>query len=261
MPTYTILGATGKTGGSILSLLLQSPANKINLYVRSTRKLLSQNPSLSTNKNITIYQGAVTDIPLIQSCLSPSVDAVFVTLGVNENTPGIRVNQDAAQAIVAALTQIRFADSSAKIPKIVLLSSCSLNEEMSHQDPKFLHWMLLKAFSTPYGDLALAQKFLELHRSWLDVTYMQPAGLVEDAQKGHTLSLNKHADGFVSYLDVAAGMIEVAQTGGYVWEGVSPLPKSKDVKIEWKAPPQMARGLVWHFMPLMGHAMKKIGVF
>ena len=261
MPTYTILGATGKTGGALLDLLEKSPANNINLYVRSKRKLMTQRPELKDAKQIHIFEGAITDISLMKSCLSPNVDAVFATLGVNENHPDIRVNQDAAQSIVAALTEIRFENLAAKIPKIILLSSCSLNERMAHQDPAFLHWMLLKAFSNPYGDLALAQRFLELHKSWLNVTYMQPAGLVEDVQKGHTLSLDKHADGFVSYLDVAAGMIEVAQTDGYEWAGVSPLPKSKDVKFEWNAPPQMLRGLVWHFMPLVGSGLRKIRIF
>ncbi|KAL9131067.1 MAG: hypothetical protein Q9217_000890 [Psora testacea] len=262
MPTYAILGATGKTGGALLTLLLKSSDNKINLYVRSKRKLLTQRPELQTNKGpIRIFEGAVTDVPLMQSCLSPNVDAVFITLGMNENVPGQRVNQDAAHAVVAALCQIRFADLKAKIPKIILLSSCSLNEHMSTQDPVIVHWILTRAFSNPYGDLTLAQQYLEMHKSWLDVTYMQPAGLVEDVQKGHTLSLTHHAPSFVSYLDVAAGMIEVAQTGGYQWVGVSPVPKSKDVKVEWKAPPQMARGLVWHFMPWVGFAMSYIGIF
>ena len=261
MPTYTILGATGKTGGSILALLLQSPENRINLYVRSKRKLLTQRPELQQEKSTRIFEGAISDISLMQSCLAPDVDAVFITLGSNENVPGIRVNQDAAQATVAALCHIRFADSKAKIPKIILLSSCSLNEHLSVQDPAIWHWALLTAFSHVYGDLKLAQQYLELHKSWLDVTYMQPSALVDDVQKGHTLSVDRHAEAFVSYMDVAAGMIEIAKTGGYTWTGVSVLPKANDVKFEWMAPLQIVRGLLWHFMPWVGYVMKYIGVF
>ncbi|KAL9098966.1 MAG: hypothetical protein Q9163_005472 [Psora crenata] len=261
MPAYAILGATGKTGGALLTLLLQSPANQINLYVRSKPKLLTQRPDLRDHKSVRIFEGPITDVALMQSCLAPPLDAVFITLGTNENTPGTRVNQDAAHVVVAACCQMKWADPSARPPKIILLSSASLNDRMTAHDPAILHWILLRAFSNPYSDLALAQRYLELHKSWLDVTYIQPGGLVEDEQKGHTLSLDRHAPSFMSYLDLAAAMIEVAQQDGYQWIGVSPLPKSNQVKVEWRAPPQMMRGLVWHFMPWVGHLMSYIGLF
>ncbi len=84
---------------------------------------------------------------------------------------------------------------------------------------------------------------------------------MEDEQKGHVLSLEESGGGFVSYLDLAAGMIEVAQSDDYQWQGVSVVPTSKDVKFEWKAPKQMVRGLIWHFLPSLGWMGKRLGMF
>jgi len=260
MPTYTIIGATGKTGGSLLNLLLKKPNTTINAYVRSKSKLLAQVPRLEESKSVHIFEGSLMDVKLLKSCLSPNVDAVFCVLGVNENVPGYRVVQDASHAIVAALIQIRLEDPNAKIPKIIMLSSSSLNPRLHADKQAMVHGIVSRAFSNVYADLARAEDYLNLHKSWLDATFIQPGGLVEDEQKGHALSLD-HQKSFLSYLDLAAGMIEVAESDSYKWEGVAVVPTGRDVKFEWKAPPQMARGLVWHFMPWLGGIMANLGAF
>lgn len=260
MPTYAILGTTGKTGGSILTLLLNDPNNSVNAYVRSKSKLLSQFPQLEENKTVHIFEGALTNIDLVAACLS-NVDAVFSTIGENENTPGIRIIQDSVHAIVAALCHNGSMDSGKKVPKIMLLSSASLNTHMLAHEPKIMQWLVTTAFSNVYADLTLAMDYLRLHKSWLNVTFIQPGGLVEDKQRGHRLSLEESGSGFVSYLDLAAGMIEVAQSSGYEWKGVSVVPTSKDVKFEWKAPKQAIRGLVWYYLPSLGWMGKRVGVF
>lgn len=49
----------------------------------------------------------------------------------------------------------------------------------------------------------------------------------------------------MSYVDLAAGMIEVTDAGGtYDWKGVTIVPTAPDVKIEWRVPLRMARGLL-----------------
>lgn len=260
MPTYAILGTTGKTGGSILTLLLKDPSNTVNAYVRSKPKLLSQSPGLEDNKSVRIFEGALTNIDLIASCLS-NVDAVFSTIGENENTPGTHMIQDSAHAIVAALCRNGPVKGGEKVPKIIFLSSCSVNPQMLAHEPKIAQWIVTTAFSNAYADLRLAMNYLRLHKSWLKVTFIQPGGLVEDEQKGHVLSLKESGSGFVSYLDLAAGMIEVAQSDDYQWQGVSVVPTSKDVKFEWKAPKQMVRGLIWHFLPSLGWMGKRLGIF
>ena len=260
MPSYAILGSTGKTGGSILTLLLKDPVNKVNAYVRSKPKLLSQFPALAENKSVHVFEGALSDVDLIASCLS-NIDVLFLCIGENENTPGSHMIQDSAHSTVAALSQNMAGDREMKPPKIILLSSCSLNPALTANTPPILFWFLKSAMSNAYGDLGLAMDYLRLHKSWLSVTFVQPGGLVEDEQKGYYLSLEESGPGFISYYDLAAGMIEAAQSDKYNWKGVGLVPTGKDVKFEWKAPKQLLRGLVWHFLPSMGWLGKRVGMF
>ncbi len=262
MPTYAILGTTGKTGNALLTHLLNNPSNTIKAYVRSQSKLLSQFPNITDRKSVQIFEGALTNIPIIASCIE-NVDVIFSVLGENENTPGIRTAQDAAHAIVAALCHLGCTNGAANVPKIVTLSSASLNERMGADMPAVAHWLVSTAFSNAYADLARAEEFFRLHESWLKVTYIQPGALSEDErQLGHELSLDrKGAPPFVTYVDLAAGMIEVAEVGRFDGMGVSVVSKSADVKFEWKAPKQIVRGLVWHFAPSLGWMAKYVGVF
>ena len=250
MPTYTILGATGKTGGALLDLLLKAPSTHINAYVRSKAKLLMQRPGLEKEEDVKIFEGSLTDIPLLASTLTPKVEAAFCVLGVNENIPGIRLAQDSATSIVAAFCHIRNKDVDFKPPKLIFLSSASLNSVMSSKQP-VAKAIVGRGMSHVYADLRFAEENLRLHQSWLDVTFVQPGALTEDVQKGHKLSVDEMTGDspFVSYLDLAAGMIEIAESGSYEWMGVSVNATGKDIKFEPNAPPQILRGLVWHFAP------------
>ena len=260
MPTYAVLGASGFTGSSILTLLLKDPTNHINVYVRSKSKLLSLFPGLEENKSVRIFAGRLHDVPLMASCISPDVNTVFCVLGLNENIPGIRIAQDGAQAIVAALCYPNPVERAKNSPRIIFLTSASVNPRIAVNEPPLILGFIKRAFSYAYEDLELAEAYLRLHESWLNVTFVTPGGLVEDEQKGHVLSLD-HSQTFLSYPDLAAAMIEIAESSGYDWMGVGVLPKGKDVKIEWKAPAQMVRGLVWHYLPWIGWAAKHLGLF
>ena len=260
MPTYAILGATGKTGGALLELLLKDPNNHINAYVRSKTKLLKQRPHLEENKNVKIFEGSTSDISLIASVLSPQVDAAFGVLATNENIPGIRIAQEMASSVIAALCHLRNQDAHFKPPKLLFLSSASLNPTLLGDLPAVAEALITRAMSHVYADLRYAEENLRLHRSWLDVTFVQPGGLTEDVQKGHRLSVDKMSEGFVSYLDLAAGMIEIAESGTYSWMGVSVNATAKNVKFEPKAPPQILRGLVWHYVPWLYFTCRYLGV-
>ncbi|KAL8643844.1 MAG: hypothetical protein Q9226_008085 [Calogaya cf. arnoldii] len=260
MPTYAILGATGKTGGALLELLLKDPNNHINAYVRSKAKLLEQRPDLEKNENIDIYEGSIFDIHLIASTLNPRVHTAFCVLATNENIPGTRIAQDTACSVIAALSLLRNTDVNFTPPKLIFLSSASLNATMSAQLPAIAKALITRAMSHVYADLRFAENNLRLHWSWLDATFVQPGGLTEDVQKGHTLSKDKMSDGFVSYLDLAAGMIEIAESGTYNWMGVSVNATAKDVKFEPNAPPQILRGLVWHCAPWLYWTCRSLSI-
>ena len=146
---------------------------------------------------------------------------------------------------------------------MLLLSSATINPRMYENESAILHWILMTALSNTYADEVRAEEFLKLHQSWLKVTFVQPGGLVEDVQRGHAFSLDRKGDipPFISYPDLAAGMIEIAETGQFEGLGVSVVPTSKDVKFEWNSPKQIIRGMVWRFAPSFGWALKYFGFF
>ncbi|MCJ1367192.1 hypothetical protein MMC16_006324 [Acarospora aff. strigata] len=250
MPAYAILGATGSTGQALLDNLLKAPEYTVNAYVRSKSKLERLRPGISKTDKVNIFEGDLHDIPLITRCIA-DVSAVFAVVASNENIPNITVAQDTAHVIVAALCNLRTQNPAARIPKIVFLSSATLNPHFCRHQPAIAHSVLATAFSNVYGDLARAEEYLRLHKSWLNATFIQPGGLVHDAKKGHALSLTAEKT-FLSYLDLAAGMIEVANAEGkYHWMGIAVVPTAKDVKIEWRVPLFLAKGLLFHFLPWM----------
>ncbi|KAL8711767.1 MAG: hypothetical protein Q9220_003938 [cf. Caloplaca sp. 1 TL-2023] len=249
MPTYAVLGATGATGSNILKLLMKDPQNCVHVYVRSKPKLLNQVPDIASDKQIKIFTGNLTDTSLMASCLQDT-NAVFSTVASNDNIPGTHVAQDTAHSVVVALMDLRMANPQTKLPTIIWLSSASINEKFCESVPAFAHWLLLTAFSYIYTDLAHAQDYLKMHKDWLNVVLIQPGGLVEDKQHGHSLSTEKQQT-FLSYIDLAAGMIEAAAEDAYRWQAVAVLPATNDTKIEWRMPGQVVKGLVFHFAPWM----------
>jgi hypothetical protein len=118
---------------------------------------LGQHPGLETNDRVKIFEGSISDVSLIASALSPRVDAAFCVLGINENTPAIRIAQDTAQAVVAALCLI---DVNGKPPRLIFLSSVSLNRRISASEPAIANAIIKRAFSNLYADLALCGEIL-----------------------------------------------------------------------------------------------------
>ncbi|KAI9844359.1 MAG: hypothetical protein M1837_005663 [Sclerophora amabilis] len=247
MHSYAILGATGQTGRNLLSILSKSPDCRVNVYVRSKAKLLGLFPNLETNDNVQIFAGDLNDTALIASCIG-GVGTVFATVATNENTPNLRIAQDTAQSIVAALCHARAHEAAFAAPQIIVLSSASLNHHLCRDQPAFAYWLIHAAFSNVYADLALAESYLRLHSTWLKVTFIQPGGLVEGGPNGHAISCDSQKS-FLSYGDLAAGMVEVADAGAYDWMGVSIVPTGAGAKMPWQLPFGVAKGLLIHFIP------------
>lgn len=259
MPTYAILGATGSTGQAILDNLSKSPKYTVNAYVRSKAKLERLRPGISQSDKVNIFEGDLRDIPLMTRCIS-NVSAIFATVAVNANVPNCTIAQDTAQVIVAALCNLRTQNPDAKLPRVIVLSSATVNPTFSRDMPAPFHWILETACSNIYGDLRRAEQYMRLHKSWMNATFVQPGGLVHDKQKGHALSLERQQT-FLSFLDLAAGMIEVADAEGkYDWMGVSVVPTAKDVKVEWMVPLFMCAGLTLHFLPWTYGVFQYLGI-
>lgn len=76
-----------------------------------------------------------------------------------------------------------------------------------------------------------------------------PGGLCHDSQKGHILSLETEKTP-LSYLDLAAGMIEVADAGDeYHMKNVSVLPTGTNVKFPFESLWEVVKGLLAHYFP------------
>lgn len=251
MSTYAILGATGQVGGSILSLLGSSSENSIKVLVRSRAKLEKAHPTLSSSSKIHIFEGDISDIPTLKNCIT-NTHAVFLTVAVTENCPGTSISLDTARAVIDALQSLRDKDPTFRPPRLVILSSASLDNKFWRGVPAFVHNLMYAANSHIYDDLARAEAFLRKYEDWLDMTFVMPGGLAHDVQRGHALSGEKQQT-FISFLDLAAGMIEVAGGDGE-WHGkhVSvTLRNGQKARIEWSAPPLLLKGLLCYYFPFL----------
>lgn len=248
MPTYAVLGATGNTGLSLVRVLLQSPENQINAYCRSMEKLQSLCPEVQNSRNTHIFEGSLDDTMLLVNCLR-STRAAFMVVAHSDNVPETTVARDTAKNVIAALSVLQH--ESATLPKLIVLSSASLEPKFSEDVPGFVHKMLCLAASHVYKDLELAEAILRDEQSWINgTTWIKPGGLTHDNQKGHVLSKDM-AKTPLSFMDLAAGMIEVAddREGTYAMANVAVNPTAKDVAFPWDAPLALLRGLLFHFLP------------
>lgn len=253
MPSYAILGTTGNTGQSLLSILARSPSNQIHAYARSKAKLLDLSLDLGSAENVKIFEGDLHDITLISRCVAET-RAVFLVIAVSDNVPNCTVAQDTARIVVAALEKLRDENPDTTLPKLVVLSSASIEPYLCRHMPSLVHWLLMKSSSHVYADLIEAEKFLRSQTDWITTTFVKPGGLVHDKQKGHKLSLEREMT-FVSWMDLAAGMVEVADSDGqYDWKNVSVLPTANDVPFEWMAPVNLLKGLMLNYFPWIYHA-------
>ena len=249
MSAYAILGATGQVGGSILSLLGQNPKNKINVLVRSRSKLEKSYPPASSNPNIRIFEGNISNIPTLSQTLK-STKSVFLTVATKGNAPGTSIALDTAKAVISALESLRSEDKHFKPPRLIVLSSASLDDKFWTSVPNFVHAIMYAANAHIYNDLARAEAYLRRYEDWLDMTFVMPGGLTHDVQQGHELSAEMQQT-FISFLDLAAGMVEVADADAR-WEGkhVSVvLKEGRKARIEWWAPVLLGKGLLCYAFP------------
>ena len=102
--------------------------------------------------------------------------------------------------------------------------------------PAAAYAVLERAAGHVYHDLRLAEEYLRSHE-WIKQVYIKPGGLVHDTPKGHILSTERQQT-FLSFLDLAAGMVEVADADDDKWDlkNVSVIPASPGTRFEWFVP-------------------------
>lgn len=276
MPTYAILGATGQTGSHILQLLLRDhPAADVNVLVRSRAKLeamlppdlvpllLSDNKDNNSSRRLHVYEGTITDVPLLSACLAGATTA-FLTVATMYNEPHTRIAQDQAEAVVAALEgqrqeQIKNKggggddkkEKSPHRPLLVMISSAETEEDPFCLDTP---WPVRKFIACCnywiYADLVAAEAYLRRRADWVDTVFFKPGGIAHDVQRGHILSFDK-SQTFVSFWDVAAAMIDCGcqnDREAMAGKSVSLLAKSK-AKFPTDTPMILLRNLMGTLFP------------
>ncbi|KAI9736907.1 MAG: hypothetical protein M1818_005958 [Claussenomyces sp. TS43310] len=207
--TYAVIGATGNCGSSLVKVLLQSPDAKVHAYCRNKAKLTRLLPEEVQSERVQVFEGGISNADLLASCIR-GCRAVFLVASMNENMPGCRVAEDAAYGVIAALKQIKAeTDPAPKTPKIVVLSSATIDEHLSRSIPKWFHPIMMRAGSFVYDDLRVQEQFLRAQQDWVSTIFIKPGGLAFDKQRGHKLDADKQ-ESFIAYLDLAAAMVEAA---------------------------------------------------
>jgi len=233
-----------------VKVLRQRENVSIHAFVRSKAKLSSTIPGIEMDPRLNVFEGDITKINVLADCIKDT-RACFMAVAVNANVPGCTIAQDTTKAVLAALQRLREKDPGCDLPLLIVLSSSSISEKLSRDLPKIAHRILLMGASYIYDDLRKAETLLRAQEHWgVKSVFIKPGGLVHDAQKGHELSTERQQT-FLSFLDLAAGMVEVADAKEATWDmqDVSVVPTTKDVKIEWWVPWFMVQGLLCHFCP------------
>lgn len=250
--TYAVLGSTGNCGTALVRNLLQSPRHRVHAYCRDAAKLERLVPAAAGHARVRVFAGSLYDVALIKACVR-GARAVFLAVTTNDNVPGCRVGQDSAAVVVEALQQLRAeAGAGFRPPRLVLLSSATLDAHLSRRMPAWFRPVMLAAASHVYADLRRAEALLRAEAHWLPCVYVKPAGLSPDVARGHRLTLDEE-ESFLSYADLAAAMVETAQDdeGRYDGLNVGVVNKERGVGARFPrgTPLCILMGLVRHFVP------------
>ncbi|KAG8160039.1 hypothetical protein KVR01_010676 [Diaporthe batatas] len=260
-PTYAILGATGQTGGSVLQVLAsERPDVRVNCLVRSRPKLERMFPQvLSSSKQVKVFEGQISDVPLLTDCIR-GTSAVFLCVASPNNKPHLRIARDQAEAAVAALEALRAeqqqqqqqqaGEQKPRLPLLVVLSSAETDEARFCADiPWLARRFLFAANWWVYTDLIAAEEYLLERAGLVDVVFVKPGGISTDRRRGHVLS-TEGSQTFVSFLDVAGGMVQCAEEGSGRWAGKSVSVLSRDkAKVEWASGPVLLRNMLCTWVP------------
>jgi putative NADH-flavin reductase len=248
---YAVLCATGNCGTALIKNLQQRSNARIHAHCRNRVKLLQQFPEIKDGGTVAVFEGGIYNIDLIKSCIR-GCHAVFLVVSTNDNIPGCRLAQDMAAAVIQALQELRETQKTQKTPKLVLLSSGTIDSHFSQHVPWLLQRILLRSASHVYRDLKVTEKLLRAYKHWLRTVYVMPGALAIDVQRGHALSFTEQ-DSPISYLDLAAAMIETAddEDGRYDERNVSVINTGGKPNFPKGTPWCIFIGLLRHYFPLL----------
>jgi putative NADH-flavin reductase len=249
---YAVLGSTGNCGTALIETLLNKPNARVHAYCRDRSKLLRLMPDIKDGGRVRIFEGSIHDVDLLTSCIL-GCHAVFLVVSTNDNIPGCRMAQDTATAVIQVARDLSSTTGGrARLPKLVLLSSATIDDHFSRHVPYLLRLILLRSASHVYQDIISAERLLRAQEDWLTTIYVKPGALSVDIQRGHALSLTDE-DSPLSYLDLAAAMIEAVddEQGLYDGRNVSVVNTNGRAKFPTGTPMCILMGLLRHFFPFL----------
>ncbi|KAH8698800.1 putative NAD-dependent epimerase/dehydratase [Talaromyces proteolyticus] len=252
MATYAIIGATGNCGTALLDNLSRNPTVNIRAYCRNKNKLVNTIPHLLEKERVEIFEGSIHDVDLISQCIKDA-KAIFHVVSTNTNIPNCNVGLDTAGSIIEALKKLKAQRSPGfKPPKIVLLSSATIDDHLSRNLPWIFRSILLTSAYYVYDDLKRTEKFLRAQEDIATTIFIKPGGLSVDKQRGHKLDLD-HEETFVSYLDLAAAMIEAADNvdDRYDMKNVGVVNTNGGARFPSGTPLCILTGLLRYYFPFL----------
>ncbi|KAH8701028.1 putative NAD-dependent epimerase/dehydratase [Talaromyces proteolyticus] len=252
MATYAVLGATGNCGVALIDNLLRKKDAKVNAYCRNKAKLIQKISQVECSKQVQVYEGSIYNIDLLADCIRDT-QAIFHVVTTNDNVPGCHVGLDTAKSIISALQKLKAnSQLGTKMPKIVLLSSGTIDDHLSRHMAWWFRLILRTSASNVYADLKRTEEFLRSQEDWVSTIFIKPGGLTVDVQQGHKLSLD-HDESFVSYLDLSAAMIEAADNPDdrFHMMNVSVNNINGSAKFPKGTPMCILTGLARHFFPFL----------
>ncbi|RAK79030.1 uncharacterized protein BO72DRAFT_506790 [Aspergillus fijiensis CBS 313.89] len=252
MSTYAIIGSTGNCGTALLDVLSRDSTVTIRAYCRSRAKLLALSPAAVDNKRVQIFEGGIDDINLLAQCVQ-GTKAIFHVVSTNTNIPGCNVGLQTAHTLIAALKQLRTADGGVNsLPKVVLLSSATIDDHLSERMPWVVRAFLLTAAKHVYDDLQRTETFLRSEQDLVTTIFIKPGGLSVDKQRGHRLDLH-HEESFISYLDLAAAMVEAADDpeGRYDMKNVGVVNTNGSARFPLGTVGCLLMGVLRYYFPML----------
>lgn len=157
-----------------------------------------------------------------------------------KNMPGCTIAQDQAKAVIGALQKFREDGGAGKLPRLVILSSAKAEVEphFSKGIPRPTRPILYAANSNLYNDLIAAERYLRQHQDWVDFCIVKAGGPSWDIARGREVRFGKQQT-FISYADLAGGMLEVAdeESDKYDRKNLSVVSSAGGAKIEYSSGP------------------------
>lgn len=207
-----LLGATGQTGRETLRKLLKHDFDKLKIYVRSEDKLLRQFPDILSDRRVEIHTGSIHDHEVLEQCLS-HVCTIICTLGSDGMEPDT-ILSDSAHAIVQTLRTFKDRDAAWHKPRLIYLSSATLNERSAAARPKFVHWLIEYAFHYGYDELRIAQRLFAENEDLFSLLLVQPNVLMRDTPAGYTITTEAALLG-CAYPDLGDAFVELVFNNQY----------------------------------------------